>query len=58
MKTLLEIHVPKCLKELAATLEERPDFKFICGDYVTIYDLYVAGYIHNVMLNPSAKFAE
>ena len=57
MKSLFETHVPKYLNELKDTLEQQPGFKFICGDKVTIYDMHVAGYIHNVMLNPKAEFA-
>lgn len=57
MKTLFDYHVPRCLKELGETLDQQPDFKFICGEQLTIYDLYVAGYMHNVMMNPNAKFA-
>ena len=47
--------MPKCLKDISNILSERPDFKYICGDKITIYDISVAGYIYNVMLNPKAE---
>ena len=57
MKTLFEVHMPKYLQKLEATLDQEPNFKFICGDKVTIYDMAVAGYFHNVVLNPKADHA-
>ena len=47
----------KFLKEMEYLLSQKPEFKFICGDKVTIYDMVVAGYMHNVMMNPKAKCA-
>lgn len=58
IQKLLKLHVPDFLKEMKYYLDQRPEFKFICGDKVTIYDMVIAGYIMNVMKNPKAPFAD
>jgi hypothetical protein len=58
VQALLDRHIPEFLKELQYYLDQRPDFKFICGDKVTIYDMVIAGYMYNVMLNPKGNCAD
>ena len=58
MQKLFEDHVPKYLNQLNNTLLQEEEFKFICGENITIYDISVAGYFHDVILNPKAKYAE
>ena len=54
----MDEHLPKYLEDLNKSLAQKPGFKFICGNELTIYDFTVAGYFHNVFLNPNAEFAE
>ena len=58
MEKLMKEHMPRYLNEINKTLEQRPDLKFISGNTVTIYDIYVAGYMHNYIVNPNVSFAE
>ena len=50
--------MPNYLEDLNKSLAQKPGFKFLCGEELTIYDFTVAGYFHNVMLNPDAEFAD
>lgn len=54
----MDVHLPKYMEDLNKTLAEKPSFKFICGNELTIYDFTVAGYFFNVFMNPQAEFAE
>ena len=48
----------KYLENLNKSLAQKPSFKFLCGEELTIYDFTVAGYFYNVVLNPNAEFAD
>ena len=49
---IMDEYLPKYLEELTRSLAQKPGFKFLCGEELTIYDFTVAGYFHNVILNP------
>lgn len=57
LKDIMDKHLPKYLQDLTISLSQKPGFKFLCGDELTIYDFTVAGYFYNVILNPNAEFA-
>ena len=57
LKDIMDKHLPKYLQDLTISLGQKPGFKFLCGDELTIYDFTVAGYFYNVILNPNAEFA-
>ena len=54
----MDEHLPKYLKDLEKSLAQKPGFKFLTGEELTIYDFTVAGYFHNVILNQHAEFAQ
>ena len=58
---LLEIwhkHLPDFFKKLDSRLKMFPDDKFLCGNEVSIFDIFVAGTILNIFLNPKADRAD
>ena len=57
-KTVWEDVLPSFLKTLDNTLSKNPNDKFICGNKCTVFDIYVAGYFFNVILNPNSERPE
>ena len=49
--------LPAFLKTLDNTLSKNLDDKFLCGNSITVFDIYVAGYFYNVILNPKSEVA-
>lgn len=35
-----------------------PDDKFICGNEISVTDIYIGGYFYNNILNPKSEFFE
>lgn len=58
VQKIMDVHLPNYMEDLNKSLAQKPSFKFICGNELTIYDFTVAGYFHNVFLNPKAEFAD
>ncbi len=52
MEELTTKHTPEYFRKLETCLG---DSKFLCGDEVTIYDIQVAGFFTNLVLNPKSK---
>ena len=51
-------HLPAFLEKLHGRLSLFPESKFLCGNEVTIFDIFVAGSMLNIMLNPLADRAD
>jgi len=56
IKNLAEVEVPKCFEMIVKCLSD--DKKFLCGDSTTIYDFQVAGFLFNLILNPTSNDPE
>ena len=51
IKPIVDTHLPAFLDKLESRFSKYPDDKFLCGDKVTIYDIYVGGTFSNIFAN-------
>ena len=57
-KDVFNEHLPNMLKVFNKRLMEHEEDRFVCGNDITIYDLYIGAWFVDVFLNPKAQFAD
>ena len=46
------------ITQLDKRLKSYPNDKFFTGNEITVYDIFIAGFFYNVILNPTAIGAD